>query len=185
MMDDNHRYWLSRALLVSLCIACVTACAGSSDDTGDDSQEFVALQSDFLNYATTWHSFDLGSSEVDNVHTAGDRIVYINQLPPHGATEFPVGTILVKTIAADTATPGKTFAMAKRGGNFNSVEAPGWEWFELQAGTDGASLIVWRGLQPPPGENYAGATGDVCNMCHAAAKTNDYVQNSMLTLSSF
>ena len=31
-----------------------------------------------------------------SIHNAGPRMAYMNKLPPHGSTEFPVGTIIVK-----------------------------------------------------------------------------------------
>jgi len=115
-------------------------------------------------------------------------VVFLNHRPPHGATSFSVGTVIVKEIfptdAAD-ANGAKTFAMAKRGGNYNSSGAAGWEWFELdppQSINPDMPSIVWRGVAPPAGENYGGSSGGTCNDCHSAARANDFVQSPPLQL---
>jgi hypothetical protein len=160
----------------------------------DDTGQFVPLQKDFADFRS-WTKFDLGLGlapvQVDGgaadggVHVAVPRIIYLNMVPPPGSTAFPVGTILVKTTGEGTATPGDTFAMAKRGGSYNMRGAPGWEWFELTDATDGTPLILWRGIVPPAGEGYAGISGGVCNECHAAFAGNDYVGSDKLLLSMF
>jgi hypothetical protein len=167
--------------------ACSSAGAG---DTG----QFIPLQKDFVEFRS-WVRFDLGPgidpARIDGgaadgaVHVAVPRAVYLSAVPPAGSTSFPVGTILVKTTGEGTATPGETFAMAKRGGSYNARGAAGWEWFELADATDGTPLIVWRGIVPPAGEGYAGIVGGVCNDCHAAFSGNDYVGSDELRLSAF
>ena len=135
------------------------------------------MASDFADFPS-WSSqtFDttvaLGAS-----HVAGRRTVYINQRPPAGAAEFPVGTLIVKV----TETDGKIFARAKRGGNFNRSGALNWEWFELEEGTAGLS-VRWHGWGPPAGEMYGGDAGGACNGCHSAAAANDYVLSPGLVL---
>jgi hypothetical protein len=92
----------------------------------------------------------------------------------------------VKTIAEDSPTPGKTFAMAKRGGNYNANGAIGWEWLELQEDASGNILIVWRGISPPAGEGYGGSVvGGSCNTCHGTAMANDYVKSTALLSREF
>ncbi len=166
--------------LSALLLVCLTACGGTS--AADAGPQFAAIQRDFAGY-TGWAKFDLGTDQGDTVHSAGTRTVYINKLPPHGSTSFPLGSILVKTIGEATATPGKTFAMAKRNGGFNAHGCVGWEWFELDGTT--APLIVWRGTQPPPGEAYnPGGVGDQCNDCHRNAP-KDAVYGDAVQLDTF
>lgn len=136
---------------------------------------FVAMQSDFSGYPS-WESYPV--ADLDTGHGEGSRTVYLNQAASGAA--FPVGTILVKVI-----TGGETFAMVKRGGDFNTDGAYDWEWFELVAASDGTPVIKWRGDEPPAGEQYGalpgqqadtaiGTTGD-CDTCHSGARSNDYV----------
>lgn len=147
---------------------------GGSDGCGT---EFVALLSDLSPYST-WMSYFVPESAAMFHDTAGPRTIYINQLPPKGATSFPIGTIIVKVI--DDGTPGgqQIFAMVKRGGCFNDF-APGWEWFGLDV-ANGTLGIQWRGVTPPLGAGYGGV--NVCNNCHADAQANDYVQAKELQL---
>jgi hypothetical protein len=129
---------------------------------------FVAFGSDFQGFRS-WPSFALpGAPDVGGgAHVAGDRTIYVNRVPPAGATEFEKGTIIVKAIGG--ADP-KLFAMAKRGEGYNGTGAAGWEWFEIQE-LSGDSLITteWRGVGPPDGESYAGNAEGGCNGCHAAS----------------
>lgn len=144
---------------------------------------FVAFASDFQPYAT-WTSFYVGDVPLPTgVDIAGPRTVYINELPPHGATEFPVGTILVKVVKPD-ASPSdwQIFGMVKRGGDFDMQGAPNWEWFGLSTDpTTSRVLIDWRGTGPPPDGGY-GSIG-ACVFCHANSAANDYVQTPELQLS--
>jgi hypothetical protein len=161
------------------------ACLDNDPIPGGGASTFIALQSDFADFeAWDARSVDTG----DTGHAAGDRVVYLNQPPPAGATAFPIGTVLVKTIA--TATGEDIHAMAKRAADFNPDGAAGWEWFELVRATDGTPVIKWRGDVPPDGEAYGalpgseGDTGDSvtgdCNVCHGAASANDFVHTVAL-----
>lgn len=143
---------------------------------------FVAMQADFAGF-DTWPAFDV--EQADTGHVDGARAVYLNVEPADDATTFPVGTIIVKTIAWSGGTD--VHAMAKRGPDYNVDGAFGWEWFELALADDGSPVIQWRGAVPPEGEQYGqlpGMTGDTaatvngdCNSCHGAAATNDYVHS--------
>ena len=93
--------------------------------------------------------------------------------------------IVVKTIEWSGGTD--IHAMAKRGADYNTEGAFGWEWFELVLADDGTPVILWRGAEPPVGEQYGQlpgmstdtattVTGD-CNTCHGAAASNDYVHS--------
>ncbi|HEU4410331.1 MAG TPA: hypothetical protein VFS43_34065 [Polyangiaceae bacterium] len=132
------------------------------------SSAFVAFGSDFQGFRS-WPSFTLpGAPDVGGgAHVAGDRTIYINQVPPAGATEFATGTMIVKAIGG--ADP-KLFAMVKRGEGYNGTGAVGWEWFEVRE-LNGDSLmdVEWRGVGPPDGEAYAGNAEGGCNGCHAAS----------------
>jgi hypothetical protein len=131
----------------------------------------VAFGPDFQGFRS-WSKTTIESAAAGGAtHVAGNRTVYVNELPPPGATEFPVGTMMVKV----TETDGKIFARAKRGGTFNAKWVPGWEWFELVETKAGDVAIRWRGLGPPAGETYGGDPNAGCNMCHKLAVANDYV----------
>lgn len=153
-------------LFLLLAIAC------GSPATGTTTSGAPAFARDFQEY-DSWEPFMLPGTDADaldggSVHTAGPRTIFLNQRPPKGATEFPVGTMIVKQ---GTFT---TFAMHKRGGTYNAKGAHGWEWLELQKNSAGQVVIVWQGLGPPAGEKY-GDINVTCNDCHSAASSNDSV----------
>jgi hypothetical protein len=170
-VQQHHRL----ALGVTIAIA-VAGCSGggsASPAMGD----FVAQNTNFRGYRT-WTSFTIDDGQAAGAtHVAGKRTIYINQLPPAGATEFPIGTIIVK----ETAIDGKIFARAKRSPDWNPTGAVGWEWFELLTKA-GATGIFWRGLGPPAGEVYGGDPNAGCNMCHKLAPNNDFVLTPALML---
>ena len=175
--------------IVLLLSALAPACGGvgaNSDGGSGELQLFIATESSFEGF-DKWQSYSFDSPGTPDglTHVAGHRIVYINKLPAHGATEFAVGTVIVKKIIPDdgTTTNARTFAMAKRGGDYNSSGAAGWEWLELdppQTINPAMPNILWRGVAPPAGENYSGSPSGTCNDCHSAAKANDYVQSPPL-----
>ncbi len=116
-------------------------------------------------------------------HALGPMTLYIKRLPPKGSTAFPAGTLIVKETQEPDVTKRQTFGLAKRGGEYNVNGAKGWEWFQFTNRTDGSVFQRWRGLGPPP-VDVAGGDGDctgyggdpeVCNGCHKAAASNDYV----------
>ena len=154
-------------------IACAAGCSGgAAAPTG-----FVAQNIDFKGYQS-WTSFTLDStSPTGSTHVSGKRTVYINHLPPADATEFPIGTIIVKETAAD----GKIFARAKRGADVNPTGAVNWEWFELEV-VQMVTGIHWRGNGPKSGDVYGGDPNSGCNLCHKLAVTNDYVLTPALRL---
>lgn len=150
------------------------------DDPGPaGAGEFVAFAPDFQSLLD-WPRHPIDRPPIPMVHESGKYLVFINRPPPAGATEFPVGTIIAKIPQGR----GETFAMAKRGGTYNSRGARGWEWFELKAQADGSWAIAWRGITPPEGCGYSGIVGGGCNVCHSAAAANDYVQTPTLQLAA-
>jgi hypothetical protein len=155
------------ATLPMLAAACGAPPAASAGLDGGDST-FVAVQGDFSDFES-WVAFDGGTAPADNIPVQSQRMIYVNELPPPDAASFPVGTILVKTIAG-----AQTFAMVKRGGGFNTDGAVGWEWLELVTAPDGQPLISWRGAAPPA-NTYSSTPAMTCNACHMLCRSNDYV----------
>lgn len=146
---------------------------------------FTAFAQNFAGFRA-WASMPGISSHAGGtgLHGDGEMTVYINRLPPHGAGEFPVGTIIVKESNGGDVRDRQLFAMVKRGGTFNATGARGWEWFELEGQCGDEPLISWRGVGPPAGEKYGGDANGGCNACHANQAENDFVRTDGLTLSS-
>ena len=186
-----------RTLGLMACVIPLAACgaskppSGTSDagpsggidagpDEDSDAGTFVAKQGAFADFLTWTHFSVDGPAEADP-HIDGHRDLYIKALPPHGSTEFPQGTIIVKVLSN-----AQTFAMVKRGHPYNELGAKGWEWFELQQNSLTEPLILWRGVKEPAGDIYGTfPTTATCNSCHSGAAANDYVQDPQLKLSKF
>jgi hypothetical protein len=168
------------ALLVGL-----AACGGSGGSSPSDKRDpFIAVATDFFGYHS-WQSYDVTKdAALVGIHDGSTVIEYINQLPPTESKEFPVGTRIVKEATGGTIAH-ELFAMCKRGGGFN-VNAPGWEWFELEnlpTGNDRVK-IKWHGFGPPKGEVYGGDPNAGCNKCHTDCN-NDQVCAKALALTNF
>jgi hypothetical protein len=151
--------------------------------------EFVAMQSDFEGFER-WRRFEL--EEPDPRLGGGARWVYINHLPPRGASAFPTCTMIVKVGESDP-DPMRWLmvAMAKRGGDYNHEGSVGWEWFDLDLTASGVPAIDWRGPVPPEGRGYECALGEDepgaegvgdCNACHGWELDNDHVLSPPLDL---
>lgn len=158
------------------------ACLDHTPIPGGEGSSFVAMQADFAAYLS-WEAIPV--AQADTGHVAGDRTVYINNLPSDDDDVFPVGTMIVKTIEWEGGTD--LHAMVKRGGGFNPDGAAGWEWFELVESESGAPVIRWRGNEPPEPGSYGfdeAETGETvsgdCNVCHGAFSSNDYVHSVAL-----
>jgi len=169
-------------------VAGLGACGGGTADPGGDApNSFLAVASTFAPFRT-WASFHSDGPPDDGAFppdVLGPRTQYINQLPPHGATEFPVGTVIVE--ARENAGM-KIFAGVKRGLNFNTEGAKNWEWFELieDLTVQTKVQIQWRGVGPPLGDTYGGDPNGTCNTCHVkCGATNDYICSSKLQLPAF
>ena len=201
MMQTTHgrrRSWISYGGFLSILLTALAGCGSSSDSGGSlsscDGEKgsvsggvFLAYCPDFQNFRS-WEAFPLpDTGAVGSVHLAGPKTEYLNRRPAKGdgggaLTEFPPGTIIVKELETGPIQDRKVFGMVKRGGDYNSAGAPGWEWFELQNTASGSvNTIIWRGFGPPVTEQYGGDfTG--CAPCHAGSKSNDYVQSPNLQL---
>lgn len=171
------------ATLATLAAGLLGACGGSGGgSTGDATDTFLAFSATFAPFRS-WTSVHSDGPTDDGTFppdVLGPRTQYINKPPPHGATEFPLGTVIVEARESGTQ---KIFAAVKRGGGFNTGGATNWEWFEL---TDAPVTIVWRGVGPPLGDTYGGDPNGGCNACHIKCGSNtDFVCSPHLALGSF
>ena len=106
------------AAIAAGAVSCTSS--GPSDALADGT--FIAQNGDFKGYQD-WASFSLDNPNPGgSTHVAGKRTIYINHEPPAGASEFPVGTIVVK----ETAVDGKDFRAGQARGTFNGTGAVGW-----------------------------------------------------------
>jgi hypothetical protein len=193
---------MRQSLLISVLVVSAVACgssagggaevdAGTVDPcatvTGTPAgTSFIAVDTTFKNFKS-WPSFHSDGPVDDGTfppEVLGPREQYINCVPQHGATEFPVGTLI-----AEVRQTGKIFAAAKRGGGYNSTGAVNWEWFELvedSTNTLAPVHIFWRGFGPPLGDTYGGDVTGGCNACHkACGSSNDYACSPRLQLPTF
>jgi hypothetical protein len=180
----------SRALVIAL--IATAACDGGAGDAstggggGEIGDSYLPIVSDFQDFRS-WPSVLLPAQPArGEVHLAAARRVYINRLPPEGATEFPVGTLIVKESEdTDVLADRKVFAMAKRvtDGSYNATGARGWEWWELENVDESTVVKVWSGVGPPAGHEYGGDANGGCNTCHVGADENDFVFPGAIDLS--
>lgn len=170
--------WAAASL--SALALCSIGCASSATKEQDASDgTYLAFASNFAGYEGWDHAASIAAEGAPKgVHDLGPMTVYWNQLPPAGAEEFEVGTIIVKQTDAGAATP-QVFAMVKRGGAYNSAGARNWEFFELLPASAAAPVILWRGVGPPNGESYGGDP-NTCNACHSQAAAHDYMWSTVL-----
>jgi hypothetical protein len=150
----------------------------------DSNETFVAFPATFQPFRMWQSDHDDGPADdgTFTVDVLGPRTQYINTPPPHGATEFPIGTVIVEARESGLKL---ILAGVKRGGGYNASGASNWEWFGLAEDPTGVVSINWRGLAPPVG-GYGGIPTGGCNSCHqACGKDNDYVCSPELQLASF
>jgi hypothetical protein len=162
-------------------------------DSAGSADTFIALPRDFCDFRE-WMPFPL--REVDmHAGVTGPLVVYLKELPPQGAVEFPVGTMIVKTVELGEPKEWEVHAMVKRGGTFNSRGAIGWEFFDLGIDDDCTPTIHWRGEKAPRDHGYKSLPGLMsdgasnmmdpdCNSCHGQmdARENDAVLSQPLQL---
>jgi hypothetical protein len=185
--------------------------ADGGDGSGSQCVPFNPVASAFGGF-TSWSHQHLTTpfilapdGGVDLVHTTSPRDIYINlgspgqpACPPSGASEFPIGTIIVKVMSQAGQTVPGVFAQVKVGCGYNSGGADGWEWFDLITLQNGLSVgasgcptqqsctpeIVWQGTTPPSSQSYGGNPTE-CNVCHSLlGADNDSVVSSALSLKS-
>jgi hypothetical protein len=144
---------------------------------GDAGPTFIAYARDFQGFDSWKSETFTDANALGSTHVAGERTIYLKLGPSPSATEFPLGTIIVKRTQVD----GKIFAQVKRGGGFNAAGAKNWEYFELSETAAGVVSYQWRGDHPPAGEIYGSNPTDTCNVCHKAGAANDYVLAPGLT----
>ena len=171
--------------LAGVMIALVFVLAGCADK----GNVFIALDSDFASFRS-WPMVSLGSEPLPG-HPPGPRYGYLSHAAPKGATAYPVGTMIVKTIEPldMPATSWEVFAMAKRGGGFNPEGAKDWEFFRIKIEGD-TPHITSRGLTAiDPDDGGAGyfdqlgnAFINMCNGCHGtkASAATDHVLSPLL-----
>jgi hypothetical protein len=150
---------------------------------------FVAQATDFTGFCR-WSSADATPARASpfGIHGAQAMTVYWNAPPPHGADEFPVGTMILKESEQPDASDRIVFAMVKREprvGGYDDGGSDGWEWFSLQDEGDCSVEVLWRGPASPVITTYTDLlTGD-CNGCHGGIPDNDFVWDTALQLSRF
>jgi hypothetical protein len=165
--------WIRKRQLALVLLAGAAACA-QGHAAPDAGASFVALDHDFAGYSS-WYQLVLPHQALADVtEPMGPRVGFLNRRPPSGASEYPIGTIIVKEIH-DQPDPNRwpRFAMAKRALDFNASGAVGWEFFLLRIDAQGNPYITSRGLSPHDdgfdgsGDSYrpGGAAGG-CNLCH-------------------
>lgn len=156
--------------------------------------EHVATHADFEGFQR-WERIALENATVPTKARPGPAAVYVNRRAPPGATAWPVGTVLIKTIESGPDPRDWTVhAMVKRGGLFNPTGAVGWEFFGLQLTAEGRPVILWRSEGDNDGHSYsaglslAGPAGAppgaelTCIDCHTAAWQDDDVLTPALSL---
>jgi hypothetical protein len=172
------------ALVVLALVGCSKVSpASDTPDAAATPTTFIANEATFQGFRswTAFHSDGPPPASV-SIDVRGPRTQYLNKVPQHRSTSFPVGTIIVE---ARESGAKLIFAAVKRGGGYNAAGAVDWEWFELDEDpSSGAVSILWRGLGPPATNNHYGGT-DRCNFCHMSCADNDYACSEKLKLSDF
>jgi hypothetical protein len=160
---------------------CSEGGAGGGGDT------YVPLPGDFIPFRG-WTRIFLGDGPLEG-HPAGPRYGYVKTKP--GATEYPIGAIIVKTVENGEPQQWDVFAMAKRGGNYNPGGATNWEFFTLLMNGDNVPIVVNAGTNPSDPDRDAGighgysdpsGSGVTCNRCHGVAGTerSDHILSPLL-----
>jgi hypothetical protein len=179
----QHERIVTHGLLIAAAALCLAGCTeGHSSDT------FIALPADFEPFRS-WPRHFLGDGPLEG-HPAGPRYGYVKRRP--GASAYPVGAIIVKTVERGT-TPQDwdIFGMAKRGGDYNSGGAAQWEFFTLRINDRNVPVILESGTNPSDGDTDGGTghgytdtnnTGVTCNRCHGGSATahTDHILSPLL-----
>jgi hypothetical protein len=167
---------------------CGSSGDGTTDSGGDSGAPtvFVSQIADFNGFCN-WSSAPATApgDAGDGVHGLGPLTVYWKKAPPHGATEFPVGTIIVKESQDADAGARVAFAMVRRASQsaYNPAGG-GWEWWSLHDTGNCTFTELWRGPVSQGSDSYVGTPAGDCNGCHSET-TNDFVWDTALQLSKF
>lgn len=147
--------------------------ASATKDDGSCTYEFVAENSTFSNYASSWTlvATNVGGDPalIGEIHGGDDttttRYVYFFNDQDAVDGKYPRGTVIVKRSQNESGSIDITTAMVKRGGDFNPANN-GWEWFMLNA--DGTIA------KDSQGNELRGATlnDGSCGACHSYAATD-------------
>jgi hypothetical protein len=195
-LDENVHFRLGVATIEDDTPAPASEDGGANSTPGKsivlgDLSTFIALDRDFEDFQS-WTSFDLGT-RAHVTDQQGHTQVFINALPQPGDTEFRVGTLIVKVVEqGEDSSLWQVHAMVKRGSDFNTKGAYGWEYFDLALNDQGIPQQNWRGATVPVGESYQTTVftsdgtlvqQDVpdCNICHQSSH-NDAVNTEALAL---
>ena len=105
-----------RALALGAVLILVGCGGGGGNPQPDASTPFLAFATDFTGYHS-WQHYDTSDAGVlVGIHDGRPITEYINDLPPHGSTTFPIGTIVVKEVSGPEPDGGShpVLAMVKR-----------------------------------------------------------------------
>lgn len=181
---------VNRVLVAALFASALGCGHKSSSEPDEEPGIFIAQQEEFTSFSS-WDTYPLEPGTHAGLERSGDRTIYLNETPPEGSTEYPVGTIIVKTIEKGPPTDWILHAMAKRGAGFNKDGAVDWEFFELRLDEQNIPIILWRGAEPPIGHSYEALPGTMvteeqaCNGCHSPSDSPDSILSpEMLALLS-
>jgi hypothetical protein len=174
-----------RSLLILGALLSAVGCNEGNGSGGGNT--YLPLPGDFIPFRT-WQRIFLGDGPLEG-HPAGPRYAYVKNVP--GPTEYPVGSIIVKTVENGTPQQWDLFAMAKRGGNYNAGGATNWEFFTLLINPDDVAIVAFSGTNPQDADRDAGighgysdpsGSGITCNRCHGIAGTErtDHILSPLL-----
>ena len=174
--------------LVSLVVcglAGLSACSSASSGAGGSCTQVPVFNSSFAGYES-WTPFSFtGAAIPGSPHTSGPRRIYLSQKPAHGATQFPVGTIIREGDWRPSGLgrqrlrdgQGRLRLQLGRRGELGVVRAAG------RCGQHRFDPLERLGA-PRPGRPTR-ATPRPATTATREREQNDYVESSELLLSSF
>lgn len=151
-------------------------CGAPSDDLplGDSGGEYIAFNRDFRDFRS-WPNVSLGAFTAGGHLEGPSQHAYVSTPRDPVTGRYPQGTRIVRSLEAGLPTQWGLFAMAKRGGTYNSAGARGWEFFRLVIDATGTVQIVSRGLNATQaGDPYDLGEGTGCNTCHGLPDAQEY-----------
>lgn len=195
MMPDPGpaRKWLPCAIFVVLVLGCGGSEAlddGTAEAEGVDlGPKVLADDATFADFRS-WERIPLENPMVPLAAMPGPAFVYASRRPEEGATRWPIGSVLVKTVEPSSDFRDWTVhAMVKRSARFNPEGSVGWEFFGLQLDEAGRPTILWRSDGYNDGHAYGPSTMALppdrelsCNDCHALHWQDDAILTPALSL---